>query len=69
MSKVSKRAALELVVGKLKEGRLTRDEAQLVLDAFGTFVEKRWKGDQWDEVLSLEMSLFGKALIEKGEAV
>ena len=62
---MAKRASFNSVVDRLKGGTLSKRDAQVLLNAFATWADARLPNDEWDEVVSLERSLFGKTLEEK----
>lgn len=65
---MTQKAAFESVVARLKNGNVSKKDAQILLDAFSSWADKRLPGDEWDEVVTLERSLFGRTLQEKEEA-
>ncbi len=54
-----------ITLERLNTGKATKAEAHLLLDALGTWADKRLPGDVWDDALRLERLMFGKTLSEQ----
>ena len=65
---MAQRAALNSVLDRLKGGTLSKRDARALLNAFATWADKRLPGDEWDEVVTLERTLFGMPLEERETA-
>lgn len=65
---MTQRDQFENVLARLKAGKVTKKDAQRILDAFTSWADKRLPNDAWDEVVKLEMTLFGRTIQEQEAA-
>lgn len=65
---MTQREQFSNVLDRLKTGKLSKPDAQRLVDALSSWADKRLPDDLWDEVVTLERTLFGTTLQEQGQA-